>query len=133
MTAYLERLIAESVRIGELASKYELWRPKDLTPGVEKSTAGRFSFLTSYSRVSYTFRGLQPQTAAISVCKEISVSRTQPSRLRPTERKIGPELSDSLFLEASGVNTEFSFDAQSRPVSNSALRSGLTAVICPIE
>lgn len=97
------------VYVGELSSKFELWRPKDLTPGVERSTAGRFSFLPSFSRVSYAFRGSPAQTAALSVCREISVSRTQPSGLHPPVRKIGPELSDSLFSGASRVNKEFSF------------------------
>jgi hypothetical protein len=29
----------------ELSSEFELWRPKELTLGIERSTAGRFSFL----------------------------------------------------------------------------------------
>ena len=33
-----------------------LWRPEDLTPGVESSTAGRFSFLSSLSWLSYALR-----------------------------------------------------------------------------
>ena len=57
------------------------------------------------------------QSAALSVCGEISVSRTQPSRLHPPVRKIGPELSDSLFSGASRVNTEFSFGVQMRRTS----------------
>jgi hypothetical protein len=34
----------------ELSSEFELWRPKDLTPGVERSTAGRFLFLSRKSK-----------------------------------------------------------------------------------
>jgi hypothetical protein len=34
--------------------------------------------------------------------------------LRPLVQKIGPELSDSLFSEASRVNTEFSFGVRLR-------------------
>ena len=103
----------------ELSSKIELWRPKELTPGVERSTAGRFLFLGSYSRVSYAFRVSPAQTAAISVCREISVSRTQPSRFRPSVRKIDLELSDSLFLGTSRVNIEFSFRVRLRDGSSS--------------
>ena len=47
----------------ELSSEFELWRPKELTPGVERSTAGRFSFLgrksqgfASFSRPGHTTR-----------------------------------------------------------------------------
>ncbi len=87
-------------------------------PGVERSIAGRFSFLPSYSRVFYAFRVSPAQTAALSVCREIFVSRTQPSRLHPPVRKIGPELSGSLFSGAGRVNTEFSFGVRMRTHSN---------------
>ena len=112
----LIRLSLVRVQPRELASKSELWRPKDLTPGVERSTAGRFSFPPSLSRVFYAFRGSPAQSTAISVCREIPVSRTQPSRLRPLVRKNGPELSDSLFSGASRVNTEFSFAKLAQPL-----------------
>ena len=47
----------------ELSSKIELWRPKELTLGIERSTAGRFLFLgmksqgfASFSRPGHTTR-----------------------------------------------------------------------------
>jgi hypothetical protein len=39
-------------------------------------------------------------------------------RVAPKERKIGLELSDSLFLTGSRINTEFSLGAQVKTVSN---------------
>ena len=92
-----------------------------------------FFVLPSYWRVSHAFRVSPAQTAAISVCREISVSRTQPSRLRPSVRKIGPELSDSLFSGASRVNTEFSFGDRARTDSNCS-RNVLSAVrLCGLK
>ena len=50
-----ESIVTKRVALGELSSEFELWRPKELTPGVERSTAGRFSFL---GRKSQRFVGL---------------------------------------------------------------------------
>ena len=49
--------------LGELSSEFELWRPKELTLGIERSTAERFSFIrrktqriASFSRPGHTTR-----------------------------------------------------------------------------
>ena len=52
-----ESVVTKRVALGELSSELELWRPKDLTPGVERSTAGRFSFLGRKSQRFVGFLG----------------------------------------------------------------------------
>lgn len=52
-----ESIVTKRVSLGELSSELELWRPKDLTPGVERSTAGRFSFLGRKSQRFVGFLG----------------------------------------------------------------------------
>ena len=114
MPKYAALLIRVSVvraHPGELKSEFELWYPKELTPGVERSTAGRFSFLPTFSKAFATFRVPLHQAGAFSVLGEISVYRTQPSRFRPHLREIGYELSDSLFLDPPRINTEVAFEA----------------------
>ena len=57
-----ESIVTKRVALGELSSKFELWRPKDLTPGVERSTAGSFSFLGSKSQGFAIFSSSGPTT-----------------------------------------------------------------------
>ena len=40
-----ESIVTKRVAIGELSSEFELWRPKELTLGIERSMVERFSFL----------------------------------------------------------------------------------------
>ena len=55
--ARVSRVSSKRVALGELSSEFELWRPKELTPGVERSTAGRFSFLGRKSQRFVGFLG----------------------------------------------------------------------------
>ena len=52
-----ESLVTKRVAIGKLSSEFELWRPKELTLGIERSTAGRFSFLGRKSQGFVSFLG----------------------------------------------------------------------------
>jgi hypothetical protein len=57
-----ESVVTKRVAHGELSSEFELWRPKELTPGIERSTAGRFSFLGRKSQGFASFSRPGPTT-----------------------------------------------------------------------
>ena len=57
-----ESIVTKRVALGELSSEFELWRPKELTPGIERSTAGRFSFLGRKSQGFASFSRPGPTT-----------------------------------------------------------------------
>ena len=52
-----ESIVTKRVALAELSSEFELWRPKELTLGIERSTAGRFSFLGRKSQGFVGFLG----------------------------------------------------------------------------
>jgi hypothetical protein len=56
-TGYIGRA---RVLIGELSSEFELWQPKELALGIDRSTAGRFSFLGRKSGGFVGFWGSRP-------------------------------------------------------------------------
>ena len=64
-----ESIVTKRVAIVEFSSEFELWRPKELTLGIERSTAGRFSFLGRKSRGFASFSRPGPTTRGVLCSK----------------------------------------------------------------
>ena len=64
-----ESIVTKRVALAELSSEFELWRPKELTLGIERSTAGRFSFLGRKSQGFVGFLGSGRPTRCVLCSK----------------------------------------------------------------